>query len=65
MTSFFVIIAILRYLKTSIVNRKKIGEPTKVLYKDLFIQLLILAWIISFALIIYKVIPNTTFLLLN
>ncbi len=58
MTSFFVIIAILRYLKISIVNRKKYGDPTRILYKDLFIQLLILAWIFSFALLIYKVFPS-------
>jgi 4-hydroxybenzoate polyprenyltransferase len=53
MTSFFVIIAILRFLKITVVNRKKHGDPTRVLYKDLFIQLLILAWIFSFALLIY------------
>jgi 4-hydroxybenzoate polyprenyltransferase len=58
MTSFFVIIAILRFLKISIVNRNKHGgDPTRVLYKDLFLQLLILAWIFSFALLIYKVFP--------
>lgn len=57
MTSFFVIIAIFRYLKISIVNKKKYGDPTKILYKDLFIQLLIIAWIVSFAILIYKVIP--------
>lgn len=52
MTSFFVIIAILRYLKIIIVNQKY-GDPTRVLYKDLFIRLLILSWIFSFALLIY------------
>ena len=57
MTSFFVIIAILRYLKIIIVNQRY-GDPTRVLYKDLFIRLLILAWIFSFALLIYKVFPR-------
>jgi decaprenyl-phosphate phosphoribosyltransferase len=60
MTSFFVIIAILRYLKISIVNKKKYGDPTKILYKDLFLQLLIFAWIVSFALLIYKVLPGSS-----
>jgi decaprenyl-phosphate phosphoribosyltransferase len=60
MTSFFVIIAILRYLKITVVNQKKYGDPTRVLYKDLFLQLLIFAWIFSFALLIYKVFPILT-----
>lgn len=51
-TSFFVLLGILRYLQITI-SFKKSGSPTEVLYKDRFLQLCILGWIICFAIIIY------------
>ncbi|HEY0262005.1 MAG TPA: UbiA prenyltransferase family protein, partial [Chitinophagales bacterium] len=51
-TSLFVFLGILRYLQISIVEEKS-GSPTKVLQKDLFLQIVILLWIATFAFIIY------------
>lgn len=51
-TSFFVIVAVLRYLKLTIVENKS-GNPTSIIYKDLFIQLLIICWVISFLFFLY------------
>lgn len=51
-TSFFVLLGILRYLQITI-SFKKSGSPTEVLYKDRFLQLCILGWILCFAVIIY------------
>lgn len=51
-TSFFVLLGIFRYLQITI-SFKRSGSPTEVLYKDRFLQLCILGWIICFAIIIY------------
>ena len=51
-TSLFVVAGLLRYLQIVYV-RKESGSPTRVLYKDLFLQVCILLWIISFYAIIY------------
>jgi len=51
-TSLFVIAGLFRYLQIVYV-KKDSGSPTKVLYKDPFIQVVILMWILSFYLIIY------------
>jgi decaprenyl-phosphate phosphoribosyltransferase len=52
LTSFFVIIGILRYLQLALVENKT-GSPTKVLLKDRFIQLTILGWILVFGIFLY------------
>lgn len=52
LTGLFVIIGILRYLQISFVEYQS-GSPTKVLYKDKFIQISILGWLISFIWILY------------
>ena len=52
LTSIFVLAGIIRYLQLTLVDDKS-GSPTKILMKDRFIQLCILAWIISFIIIIY------------
>ena len=52
MTSLFVLLGIFRYLQITI-SFKKSGSPTDVLYKDRFLQLCILGWILCFAVIIY------------
>jgi 4-hydroxybenzoate polyprenyltransferase len=51
-TSFFVILGVLRYLQQTFVYGRT-ESPTRLLYKDLFIQITILLWISTFALIIY------------
>lgn len=51
-TSVFVLAGVIRYLQLTIVDVKS-GSPTKVLMKDRFIQLCILGWISTFAIILY------------
>jgi len=51
-TCFFVLAGIMRYLQVIYVQAAS-GSPTKILYKDRFIQAAILLWIVSFYLIIY------------
>lgn len=51
-TSFFVLAGIIRYLQVTIVDVKS-GSPTKILFRDRFIQACIVGWIVSFFVIIY------------
>ena len=51
-TSLFVMAGIMRYLQIIYVNVDS-GSPTKILYKDRFIQIALLLWMISFYVIIY------------
>lgn len=51
-TAVFVLAGIIRYLQLTLVDVKS-GSPTNILIKDRFIQLCILAWIVTFTLIIY------------
>lgn len=51
-TSIFVLAGLFRYLQIAYVV-KDAGSPTKILYKDRFIQVTILCWILSFYFIIY------------
>lgn len=51
LTSFFVIIGILRYMQLTFVLQNS-GSPTKLVLKDRFLQLTIITWIISFYIII-------------
>jgi 4-hydroxybenzoate polyprenyltransferase len=51
-TCLFVLVGILRYLQIIFVQSAS-GSPTKILYKDRFIQISLLLWIASFYLIIY------------
>ena len=44
LTSFFVILGVLRYLKIAFVNKDS-GSPTKIVSKDRFMQLILLGWI--------------------
>jgi decaprenyl-phosphate phosphoribosyltransferase len=52
LTSFFVILGVLRYLQLTFVWRIS-GSPTTVLLENRFLQLILLGWIVSFFLIIY------------
>ena len=52
LTSILVILAILRYLQISFVDEKS-GDPVKVALSDRATQLILLAWMLSFLIIIY------------
>ena len=52
LTSILVILAILRYLQISVVDEKS-GDPVKVALTDRATQLILLAWLLSFLVIIY------------
>ncbi len=51
-TVLFVVFAFLRYLQQTLVYNKT-ESPTKIVYKDTYIQITLLLWIISFLLLIY------------
>jgi len=52
LTAFFVILGILRYLQISFVLQDS-GSPTKIVIKDRFIQLTLIAWVSTFVWILY------------
>ena len=52
LTSFFVVIGILRYMQISLVKNNS-GSPTKILLKDKFLIIIILSWLTSFLFLIY------------
>jgi decaprenyl-phosphate phosphoribosyltransferase len=51
-TSVFVLVGIMRYFQITMIEEKS-GSPTEVLLKDIFIQMSIVGWIITFAILIY------------
>lgn len=51
-TAFFVIIGVLRYLQLTLVYNKT-ESPTRALLRDLFLQIVLLGWIGSFAWLLY------------
>jgi len=51
-TAIFVLIGILRYLQITMLEENS-GSPTEILLKDIFIQMSIVGWIITFGLLIY------------
>ena len=57
-TTVFVLAGIMRYLQIIYVQADS-GSPTKILYKDRFIQVTLLLWIASYILILYT--KNLTF----
>lgn len=59
-TTLFVIGGLLRYLQITYVENNT-GSPTKILYKDRFIQLTILLWVLSFYVLIYLPTDKTFF----
>jgi len=52
LTSLFVILGIMRYLQIAFVHLDS-GSPTKIVFKDRFIQLVLLGWIVTFTGILY------------
>lgn len=53
LTSVFVILGLLRYMQLTLVDEKT-GDPTKMLYSDHFLQLVIVMWFASYLIIIYN-----------
>ncbi len=51
-TAFFVLLGLLRYLQIAIVDNDA-GSPHEILWKDRFLQLVLLCWILTFYLLIY------------
>lgn len=52
LTSVFVLVGLLRYIQIAVVDKKS-GDPTNVILKDRFLQLVVLAWLVTFLLMIY------------
>ncbi|RMD82364.1 MAG: decaprenyl-phosphate phosphoribosyltransferase [Lentisphaerae bacterium] len=52
LTAVFVVLGILRYLQLAFVHGQT-GSPTRVLLRDLFLQLILAGWLISFGVILY------------
>jgi decaprenyl-phosphate phosphoribosyltransferase len=50
-TVIFVVLGMLRYMQITFVEQKS-GSPTKVLMKDVFLQLVIVGWLVSFVLLV-------------
>lgn len=53
LTFIFVLLGIMRYLQLSLVYGKT-GSPTEVLLTDRFLHLVVMGWLITFTIIIYK-----------
>jgi len=51
LTSFFVLIGILRYMQLTFVDENS-GSPTKLILKDSFLKCVVVGWIVSFYIII-------------
>ncbi len=52
LTSVFVLLGLLRYMQLTVVDEKS-GDPTKMMLRDRFTQLVVAAWALTFAVMIY------------
>ena len=52
LTSIFVIVGLLRYIQLTVVDEKS-GSPTHIVLHDVFLQIVVLLWTLSFFLILY------------
>ena len=52
LTSVFVLLGLLRYMQLTVVDKKS-GDPTKVMLRDRFTQLVVVAWALTFLVLIY------------
>lgn len=52
LTTFFVILGLLRYIQITVVDEKS-GDPTKIMLRDRFMQAVVVLWAIAFGIIIY------------
>lgn len=53
LTSIFVLVGLLRYMQIAVVEKKS-GDPTKVILRDRFTQILVLLWGLTFLFLIYS-----------
>jgi hypothetical protein len=51
-TCIFVLAGIMRYLQIIYISTDS-GSPTKILYKDRFIQITLLLWVVSYIVLLY------------
>lgn len=54
LTFVFVLLGLLRYIQIAVVDKKS-GDPTKVILNDHFSQIVVVAWILTFLLMIYVI----------
>lgn len=54
LTSIFVILGLLRYIQLTVVDKRS-GDPTKVILRDRFTQLIVAAWGVTFLVMIYVI----------
>lgn len=54
LTFVFVLLGLLRYIQIAVVDKKS-GDPTKVILRDHFSQVIVVAWILTFLLMIYVI----------
>lgn len=54
LTFVFVLLGLLRYIQIAVVDKKS-GDPTKVILNDHFSQIIVVAWILTFLLMIYVI----------
>ena len=54
LTFVFVLLGLLRYIQIAVVDQKS-GDPTKVILRDHFSQVIVVAWILTFLLMIYVI----------
>ena len=54
LTFVFVLLGLLRYIQIAVVDKKS-GDPTKVILHDHFSQMIVVAWVLSFLLMIYAI----------
>jgi 4-hydroxybenzoate polyprenyltransferase len=52
LTCIFVVAGLMRYLQITIVEKKS-GSPVKILYKDIFILVVLSVWVLSFYILLY------------
>lgn len=52
LTTIFVILGLLRYIQLTVVDKRS-GDPTKVILRDRFTQLVVAAWCVAFLVMIY------------
>ena len=52
LTTVFVLLGLLRYIQLTVVDKRS-GDPTKIMFRDRFIQVDVLLWALSFLIMIY------------
>ena len=52
LTSVFVLLGLLRYMQLTVVDKKR-GDPTKIMLRDRFTQLVVVLWALTFLILIY------------